>query len=115
MDRYLEKKRERRIRDFQRMVQRAYLVISLWRPEPNQDSCWCPRTWDELIKSRRRQARRFADNLRVCSCFACGNPRRHWGRTYKEIRQFVAANEQLIDEGFVDDSPGQRDGRRKAR
>jgi hypothetical protein len=67
---YREKKRERRIRDKQRMKAKARKVArTRWGySDPNR-----------TVKQ--------ADYLAVCSCCMCGNPRRHFGsRTLQEIR-----------------------------
>ena len=58
----MEAKRERRIRDKLRMKARA---AKMYPHDPK---------------------RRAADNLAVCSCWMCGNPRRYFGhRTRQEI------------------------------
>lgn len=57
-----------------RMICRAIGVISREQP------CW---TLDEI----RRSALLRADNLRDCTCSACGNPRKYWKcRTLAERR-----------------------------
>ena len=99
MERYVEKKRERRIRDFRRMIAKARLITSRHGFPP-----------DDVIAHKR------ANNLKSCSCsLGCGNGRRHWGdRTVQECRQSLAAIEQLIEVGRIDDGPGQRDVMRRS-
>lgn len=65
-----EKKRERRIRDNQRMKAKAKAITnSNWKyADPNR-----------VVK--------HADYLAVCSCTMCGNPRRHFGTlTRQELK-----------------------------
>jgi hypothetical protein len=67
---YKEQKRERRIRDKQRMKAKARRVSRLWRSYYDGDSS---------------RAMKHADYLAVCSCSMCGNPRRWFGeRTMQE-------------------------------
>lgn len=114
MDSYVEKKRERRIRDYYRMVFRAYRVTKTWWPCPNYSQTNGPLTWDEVHRYRWRDAKRNANNLKRCSCsLGCGNSRRHWGvKSRQEYRKSLDEIEQLIDLGLLDDSPGKRDVRR---
>ena len=37
--------------------------------------------WGDTEEVIRRNAPRLADNLAWCSCYSCGNPRRHFGFT----------------------------------
>ncbi|MBK7670569.1 MAG: hypothetical protein IPJ24_04115 [bacterium] len=119
MERYIEKKRERRIRDFRRMVARAYDVFKLSFEVPSPGSRTIPPvdTWEDVFVARRRAARRWAEHLKHCSrgAHGCGNHRRYWGdRTLQEKRHALAAVEQLIEEGRLDDGPGVRKvGRRR--
>lgn len=70
---YYEKKRERRIRDKQRMKAKAKTVARI--------------SWNYADPAR---AVKHADYLAVCSCTQCGNPRRHFGeRTLQERRMFI--------------------------
>lgn len=67
---YVEKRRERRIRDSKRMKAKAVRLAK--------------RSWGYYNPDR---AIKHADYLAVCSCSMCGNPRRHFGkRTFQEIR-----------------------------
>lgn len=112
MERYEEKKRERRRRDFCRMVKRAVARMQLRYRRPGdlgpRGVC---RTWDEIFRARHRDGRRSAENPKLCSChwLGCGNTRATWGdRTLREYRQALAATEQLIETSLRDDDPGRR-------
>jgi len=115
-ERYAEKKRERRIRDSRRMVARAYAVVGRWwwPPQPGRGGASCE-SWEDVFRLRRRAARRLADHLKFCSkAHGCGNGRRHYGdRTWQECRKSLDAIEQLVEEGFLEDAPGQRQVRRR--
>ena len=115
MERYVEKRRERRIRDFERMVARAYVVAGIWLIGPCHGQATGASTWSEVLDRRRATARRLANNLRRCSCpWGCGNGRRTWGaRTLQEYRRSLEAIEQLIELRFLDDCDGQRNVRRR--
>lgn len=42
-----------------------------------------------------QSAERLADHLAHCSCFCCGNPRRHYGdRTIGELRQLLREHDR---------------------
>jgi hypothetical protein len=61
----------------QRMIQRALYISVLWGI-------------DEA--DRREWATRFHDNIRACSCWRCGNPRKYYGQvTVQEQRQLHTA------------------------
>ena len=67
---YVEKLKERRIRDSRRMKAKALIVAKI--------------SWSYVNPDR---AVKHADYLAVCSCTMCGNPRRHFGaRTLQELR-----------------------------
>ena len=87
---YIEKKRERRIRDFLRMVDRAYEVNRRWFRAPGPRNCIPPLdTWEDVFRARRDAARRTANHLKYCSrgAHGCANGRRFWGdRTLQEYR-----------------------------
>jgi len=61
--------------------------------------------WGEDEERVNRNAPKFADNLCWCSCYSCGNPRRHLGftvthrkdeiRTPQEIRADFDLQEQV--------------------
>lgn len=117
MESYIEKKRERRIRDFRRMVDRAGEVTRRWFRKPSPGNA-CPplETWEDVFRARRHAARRTANHLKSCSkgAHGCANGRRYWGdRTLQEYRQGLAAIEQLIEQERLDDAPGQRQIRRR--
>ena len=115
MERYVEKKHERRIRDYRRMVFRAYRVWKRWWARPQEPFSNSPQTWDALFDIRWRNSRKYANHLKFCSCSrGCGNGRRLWGdRTLQECRESLNAIDQLIYLGYLDDSPGQRQVRRR--
>lgn len=117
MEIYIEKKRERRIRDFRRMVERAGEVTRRWFDEPSPGNTNPPlETWEDVFRARRHAARRIAIHLKYCSkgAHGCANYRRYWGdRTLQEFRQGLAAIEQLIEQERLDDAPGQRQIRRR--
>ena len=114
---YIEKKRERRIRDFLRMVDRAYEVNRRWFPAPSSRNCYPPLdTWEDVFRARHAAARRTANHLKYCSkgAHGCGTGRRHWGdRTLQEYRLALAAVEQLTEQQRLDDAPGPRRARRR--
>lgn len=112
MELYEEKKRERRRRDFRRMVKRAVARMRLHyrRPGDAGPHGVCG-TWEEVFRARSLDGRRRAENPKLCSChwLGCGNTRATWGdRTLCEYRQALAATEQLIDACLRDDDPGRR-------
>ncbi|MBK7771999.1 MAG: hypothetical protein IPI48_16155 [bacterium] len=112
MERYEEKKRERRRRDFRRVVQRAVARMrrQFGRPGDVGPSGAC-RTWDDVFRARCLEGRRRAE---IPSCArvigsAAGNTRATWGdRTRREYRQALAAMEQLIESRVRDEEPGRR-------
>lgn len=67
---YVEKKRERRIRDKRRMKARAVWVAKV--------------RWGQTDPQR---AIKQADYIAVCSCDMCGNPRRHFGKLSMQERR----------------------------
>ena len=110
MELYEEKKRERRRRDFRRVVERsvARMRREISRPEDLAylDPC---ATWDDVHRTRRRLGRYRAEHARQCSCSWYGNTRRIYGdRTFREYRQALAAMEQSIESRLRDDEPGRR-------
>ena len=115
MERYVEKKRERRIRDFQRMLARAYLVVDKRWLDLSPAGPQGPGQRAGALARRRATARKLANNLKRCSCaLGCGNGRRLWGdRTLQECRRSLEAIEQLIELRFLDDCDGQRNVRRR--
>lgn len=75
-----DRKRGWRRHHRRRMVARAERILRLWWPRDQSE---------EMLLA----ARRLADNLAVCSCPACGNPRRHFGqRTLAERRAQLGSN-----------------------
>jgi len=75
-----------------RMVARARALFTRWGDD------------DDTV---RRNAPRLADNLCWCSCYSCGNPRRHFGfciygrtnsiLTRQEIRAEMALREGILE------------------
>lgn len=58
MDRHVEKKRERRRRDFARIVDRGVTRARLWLERPGfHFGGERVATWDDLLRVRRRQGR----------------------------------------------------------
>ena len=52
----------------------------------------CTASHEETVKEAWEGAARLRNHLAVCSCFGCGNPRRHYGNkkyalTMQELRQ----------------------------
>lgn len=104
MEPYKEKKRERRIRDRERMLRRAYRVAIRHWPEPDPAAYTnCPTSWDEVYSARWAYARRFSEHLKHCSCsLGCGNGRRiHGDPTWQEYRALLDAVEQLLEVGWL--------------
>ncbi len=63
----------------QRMIRsasRSY-VLSFW---DNRDPEW-----------KRRQVMRWYNNLKICSCYGCGNPRKHCKEVTIQERRFKEA------------------------
>jgi len=108
MERFKEPRRARRIRERRRMVRRA------WRKQaatcsavPGSRSFWRDsggrtrrfETWEDVHEFRTMRARRWADNLKICTCYACGNPRRHFkAATRQECLGEVDEKEQMEEE-----------------
>ena len=81
---YQEKKRERRRRDFLRMKERARKVQAEW---------WNTHHTDPKLDE---PSSKLANNLKACSCYMCGNPRKWWrkAKTFQEIKADIDANDQ---------------------
>ena len=74
---YIERKRERRIRDKQRMKAKARKI-----------------GLNSAAYSDPDRAAKHADYLAICSCTYCGNPRRYWGsRTLQELKADLTCSE----------------------
>lgn len=79
----VEGKRARRIRDKLRMKARARWVARvIWSYRPQE----------------MHKAHKYADNLKPCSCWMCGNQRRHHGPRPQEFRALAAAQQDLGEE-----------------
>lgn len=58
-------------------------------------------TWDDVMERRRIHGTFNGDNLAVCSCYMCGNPRRFFGdATMQENRARANGDEQMRENGF---------------
>ena len=90
----MEKNRKRAIRRQHnaRMLKRAYAMIDSWYLS-NEDK----------IKEEglhHKWARQFRDNMCVCSCASCGNPRRGYmnGRKERLTLQELKADDDFFDQ-----------------
>ena len=82
----LKAKRARRRLDRARMRKRAIAAYHFLAPE---------------------RAARLADHMKSCSCYCCGNPRRHWAQvTMAERRAGERFLSFLEEEGGTDEFPG---------
>lgn len=74
MDPYKEKKRERRIRDRERMIQHGKQVFyMMWGSYSYSPTCFQhPEHFDHEAEMH---GRLYYNNLKVCSCEICCNPR----------------------------------------
>lgn len=82
---YQEKKRERRRRDFLRMKERARKVqVEWWIGFPHTE------TEIDIASSK------LANNLKICSCYICGNPRKWWRneKTFQEMKADIYGKEE---------------------
>ena len=51
--------------------------------------------WDDDPIAHRERALRWSNNLKKCSCWMCGNPRKYEGLiTIQEQRQLLAARDE---------------------
>ena len=100
----LEPPRARRRRKKENALRRAVKYIK-------QSNYWYPLPEDILME----QARRRADNFQVCSCPACGNPRRSlWATsdermTFQERKAWIDMEQQY--EELIIKLPKKRAGR----
>jgi hypothetical protein len=79
---------------------RKYMRNRAWRRKQNhlkeekayrkltQTSWWFIQdTKEEKLIEARKQAKTLRDHMKSCSCFMCGNARRHWNqKTLQEIK-----------------------------
>lgn len=118
VEKYREKKRERRIRDRLRMIEKAKRYAAryiYWEPdnpliERNRYLGWMdidrlhhPKmdTWEEVFLARETWARTHYDNIVVCSAECCGNSRRHHkSMTVQEAREEENSRQQYEEEGY---------------
>lgn len=78
-----EPRRARRVRDKQRMKRRAEWVAL---------NKWGYRSHDQV---KEYGAVRFADNIKVCSCWRCGNRRLHEGPNMQERRELAKTEDMM--------------------
>jgi len=89
---YQEKKRERRIRDRNRMIKRAYRFIRRdWYPDECNPNLEVRRPWDKDGHDPEamawKMARRIGDYQKICSCHSCGNPRKFFGHITRQEKK----------------------------
>lgn len=67
----------------QRMRDRARRKLKQWEMRRE-----LYRSYEDQLESLNHRVHREADNMKRCSCWMCGNPRRYEsdGRTWQEIR-----------------------------
>ncbi|MHA2403866.1 MAG: hypothetical protein ACXADH_12800 [Candidatus Kariarchaeaceae archaeon] len=100
----MEKNKKRALRRFhnERMLRRSIRAIEnnwYWSPEDRENDRRSG--WIYKIARRRR------DNMQVCSCSGCGNPRRSWGKredrlTMPEIKAEDSYLDQIQEIFYVD-------------
>lgn len=105
---YKEPKRARRIRARERMIEKARRLAREMDPIPH--SCvWTDvkgntrnsDTWKDLYEWHHTWAVHNYQNLAACSCYMCGNPRKHWHTaTIQEIKAVIDAVDQLSEVGI---------------
>jgi hypothetical protein len=113
MERYVEKKRERRRRDLERIVERMVVRVRRWWGRPGYFTCRGERieTWEDFHRASRAEARRAAGNLNHThgGRYRGRNPRRLTGELkMSDIRAAHAAAEQLIEAAWSDRSSRSR-------
>lgn len=99
MEPYKEKKRERRIRDRERMIQHGKRVFyAMWAD--------CYRTPDDskhIEHEAEMHGRKYYNNLKICSCPICCNPRRSlWSKA--ELRLTMQERKALEAEKYCETS-----------
>ncbi len=98
-DKWHEPLRARRIRDRDRLLNRAAGMAKAFYPQPVPGTDYS--TWEGVFARRRTYGVHTADNRTLCSCAGCGNPRRWFGSLKRhEIRADDKAR------GFLDDVYG---------
>lgn len=80
---------------------KAWRRIKEDRAQHAQTSYACPCFGDEDPKIWGRTFSRFADTPQLCSCWMCGNQRRHHGPTLAERIMDDRANTEDVD-GYLD-------------
>jgi hypothetical protein len=78
------------------------IVRHIWYPDAAERQCgWSMngKSGDEFDDFVRAQAQMHTATRTPCSCYRCGNPRRHWGTpTVQELR--ANSNPQVELEGY---------------
>lgn len=83
---YIEKKKERRIRDKNRMKEKSKRIARLQHSLQYWDELEHCNAWRSTIA---RRAVVIAERLASCSCFMCGNPRKWFNTpTFAEVKFF---------------------------
>ncbi|KKL92262.1 hypothetical protein LCGC14_1886440 [marine sediment metagenome] len=85
MEPYKEKKRERRIRDRERMIQHGKQVFyMMWG-----SYSFSPRSfqrYQHFVHEAEMYGRKYYNNLKACSCSICCNPRRNgWNKEKQRL------------------------------
>ena len=94
---YKETKRERRIRNRLRMIARGKRYY-----KENYSRVWDKHFYEEAEMN----GRKYHNNLKVCSCDNCCNPRRsglssgRYKLTNQELRELYDANQQFAEIGL---------------
>ena len=117
VEKYREKKRERRIRNRLRMIARAKRYAATFYYEPDNPAIarmwkheWWDMnhqlhtkmdTWEEVFLARESWARMSYNNIVTCSDWCCGSPRKHHkSMTVQEAKAEENARQQFEEEGY---------------
>jgi hypothetical protein len=114
-----EPKRAKRIRDSLRMQAKAERVVAQRHPLQSPSVSWLgewvdrygnhrdgTHTWDDVFARRSLEAKVCRDNLALCSCPMCGNPRRHFGiHSFQEAKANDTAYDQFQEQGIAHVKP----------
>lgn len=104
MEPYKEKKRERRIRDRNRMIQRGKQVFyMMWGSYSYSPICF--RHPEHFEHEAEMHGRKYYNNLKACSCPICCNPRHSiWSKAkFRLTMQERKALEAEKDDGRSED------------
>ena len=106
---FKEPRRARRIRDRQRLIEKARRLAVVMDPKP-QICTWTDlygnqrnmTTWEDLRDWHNTWAIHNYQNLADCSCYMCGNPRKYCNvATWQEAKSDLNAEEQLLELGVL--------------